>query len=633
LIETMTYTNLAGPLDDLDRIISQYLSRYDIQLEYAAQELEGNEGLFAYRGGNPYTDALQKAELFLRMGLKRPERLTVSGEDALELVARTHERYEAQSAALKSLEAEREIVQDCINSLAPFDGLNFPVERLHEFQATHCRFGRMPVSNYRQFETFLYNEPEILFVESKEGKDYVYGVYFVPGKYRERVDSQFSSLHFERIHLITEADGEPLTGAPAEAIAGLQVKRDALQGQINRLTGEIGQGIAENRGGLAEACYRVRDLFKSYDIKKYAARTRKDFYLLVGWMSAPDALALEQEVEEDEKVIFVKNPSHVTPSNAPPTVLKNPPGIRFFEFFVRMYGLPSYSETDPTPVLAVTYTLLFGVMFGDLGQGAVISILGILLYRIKHMALGAIMGVIGVSSMVFGAVYGTVFGFENLIPHLYQPAADIMGTLIRAGAAGAALLIAAMVVNMVNAIRQRDLAKLFFGPNGLAGLLFYGGMLGIVLAVVTGRTNLVGLLVGVFLVVPILLIALREPLGKLLERQKGILEDGLPLFIIQTVIELFDVLLSYFTNTISFVRVGAFALSHASMMAVVLMLSQTVSASGAAGHNWLVIVVGNLLVMALEGLVVGIQGLRLEFYEMFSRFYEGNGREFESYKK
>ena len=99
------------------------------------------------------------------------------------------------------------------------------------------------------------------------------------------------------------------------------------------------------------------------------------------------------------------------------------------------------------------------------------------------------------------------------------------------------------------------------------------------------------------------------------------------MFAIQTFFELFETLLAYFSNTISFVRIGAFAVSHGAMMGVVLMLSGAEKGT----VNWFGIVLGNLIVCGLEGLIVGIQVLRLEYYEMFSRFYKGSGRMFKPF--
>ena len=102
------------------------------------------------------------------------------------------------------------------------------------------------------------------------------------------------------------------------------------------------------------------------------------------------------------------------------------------------------------------------------------------------------------------------------------------------------------------------------------------------------------------------------------------------MFFVQGFFELFELLLSYFSNTLSFVRVGAFAVSHAAMMEVVLMLA---GAEAGGSPNWLVVIFGNLFVCGMEGLIVGIQVLRLEYYELFSRFYRGTGRAFKPYGK
>lgn len=121
---------------------------------------------------------------------------------------------------------------------------------------------------------------------------------------------------------------------------------------------------------------------------------------------------------------------------------------------------------------------------------------------------------------------------------------------------------------------------------------------------------------------------LKEPLAKKIEKSTEKMTEGKVMFFVQGFFELFETLLSYFSNTLSFVRIGAFAVSHAAMMEVVLMLA----GAEAGTPNWLIVVLGNLFVCGMEGLIVGIQVLRLEYYEMFSRFYKGNGREFKPYK-
>jgi len=133
----------------------------------------------------------------------------------------------------------------------------------------------------------------------------------------------------------------------------------------------------------------------------------------------------------------------------------------------------------------------------------------------------------------------------------------------------------------------------------------------------------------IFLGIPVLLFVFKEPLGNLVEKRHKKMEGGKVMFFVQAFFKLFETMLSYFSNTISYVRIGAFAVSHAAMMEVVLMLS----GASAGSTNWIIFVIGNIIVCGLEGLVVGIQVLRLEYYEMFSRFYKGTGREFKPFHK
>ncbi len=180
-----------------------------------------------------------------------------------------------------------------------------------------------------------------------------------------------------------------------------------------------------------------------------------------------------------------------------------------------------------------------------------------------------------------------------------------------------------MILNMLNGIKQKNLTKLLFSPNGLAGFVFYWAIIIAVLPLLGfGDSRLTGWYIGLFVVLPLLLIFLREPLGKFLMKQKDWKPETWGGYALESGFELVEVILSYVTNTISFLRVGAFALSHAGMMLVVFLLAKGTGTS----DNPIVIVLGNVLVMGIEGLLVGIQVLRLEFYELFGRFYNGEGR-------
>ena len=289
-----------------------------------------------------------------------------------------------------------------------------------------------------------------------------------------------------------------------------------------------------------------------------------------------------------------------------------------------MYGLPSYNEIDPSPIVALTYFLFFGMMFGDIGQGAVIILVGALMWFLKKLSLGKVLMTVGVSSMIFGCFYGSIFGIEDII-HGFNPNENINTVLFAAVGIGMFMIVAVIIVNIINGIRQKNVEKIFFSQNGLPGLVMYIGAVILVLVMLNFVKFSIpsGLLIAL-IVIALLIIFLREPLTKLVEGRGDVIPESKLDFILENFFELFEVVLSFLTNTISFIRIGAFALSHVGMMSVVFLLAETGS-----GYNPVILVIGNLFVIGFEGMIVCIQVLRLEFYELFGRFYEGDGRPFE----
>ena len=195
---------------------------------------------------------------------------------------------------------------------------------------------------------------------------------------------------------------------------------------------------------------------------------------------------------------------------------------------------------------------------------------------------------------------------------------------------GMGIILLSMIFQIINSLRAHDLENAWFSPNGVAGLIFYGSVVLAIVLFMTGHKMPANILLAVLFGVPVLMMVFKEPLAKKLEKRTGKTEGGKVMFFVQAFFELFETMLSYFSNTLSFVRIGAFAVSHAAMMEVVLMLG---GATQNSSPNWIVIVAGNIFVCLMEGLVVGIQVLRLEYYEMFSRFYKGSGREFKPYNQ
>ncbi|MCI9531804.1 MAG: ATPase [Lachnospiraceae bacterium] len=632
MIEKMKLLHITGPKGDIDRVVSQYLNKYEIHFENAMTSLNNLKNIRPFVETNLYKEAYQKGEeLKEYLDISRKTDLEVTAEQAKGIILSTSEELEGVAAKQEEVQEKLRRLKEWMVQIAPFLDLDFELCKLRDFHFIDYQFGRIKVENYHKLEQYVYQNPYTLFYECNNDREYVWGVYFVPHTHRVELEAVYASFQFEEIQVPEDLEDTPRQAftQAKEALAGLEQERERLQMQAM----EIVKGREQE---VLAACECLGSYCSNFDIRKYAACTQPkdgggEQYILYGWMPARDAGKLERDMAMDELIHWVEQEPGDDGGGKPPTKLKNPWILKPFELFVEMYGLPAYHEMDPTLFVALTYTLMFGIMFGDVGQGAVLVVGGVLLYRLKGMRLAGIIAAAGVWSVAFGFLYGSVFGFEEAIPALWmKPNGDIMGTLMIAVGFGAALILVAMVLNVVNALRAKEYGRLLFHQSGLAGLLCYGFVVVCAALLATGHQLPAMALVGAAVGIPLAAVLMKEPLCRLLEREDKIFPEGSKaMFFVEALVDGFDVVLSYATNTISFVRVGAFALSHAGMMGVVM----TLAGLEKGNPNWFIIVFGNVLVAGLEGLVVGIQVLRLEYYEMFSRFYSGTGKPFEAFRK
>lgn len=638
----MKFLSITGPKDDIGRVAERYLSKYEIHLENTLSELKTVKYLGPYFESNPYKKILEKAEELLTLidlsAVRTDKKITTEkaksiinalDDTLMELRQKRSEAYEKKEKLSASLQ-----------KIEPFKDFDCNINEILNFKFIKFRFGRISHEHYEQFENFLYNKLNTVFCKCRVDTDYIWGIYFVPEEDVRKVDAVFSSMHFERFYLPDEYQG-----TLEDAYNKLKYLIGQADDEIAEYTKKITALLEEEKESLYLAADKISQQYTNFDVRKLAACTREGeevFYILCGWMSEKDAKSFEKEIEEDDMISCIIEDDHSNINSIPPTKLKNPKIIKPFEMFIRMYGLPAYNEMDPTFFMALTYAFIFGAMFGDVGQGLCLMLGGYLLYRFKKLDLAAIISCAGLFSTFFGFMFGSIFGFEDIIEPVWLRPVSNMSTIPFIGklnsvfiisiAFGMFLILLNMVFHIINAVKAKDAENILFDTNGIAGLIFYGSLASVIILYMSGKKTPAGIILVIMFVIPLLMIALKEPLTKLVEKKADIMPEKKGMFIVQTFFEMFEVLLSYFSNTLSFVRIGAFAVSHAAMMEVVLSLA-------GAGHgqegsiNWLVIILGNIFVSGMEGLIVGIQVLRLEYYEFFSRFYKGTGREFVPFYK
>ena len=532
--------------------------------------------------------------------------------------------------------------------IRPFRNINYNISSILKFQFIHFRFGRIEKEYYQKFEKYIYENLDTIFIKCDEDDRYIWGIYFVPVHEAQRIHAVYSAMHFEKIFVPDQYDG---TAKAAYTALEAQYKKTIADLDANKAARKA--FFRKNASDIVSCKHTLSQFSRNFDIRKLAACTHGDnkeeaaadykpkepFYILCGWMTEEDAKAFQNDISGDSRIFCLIDENEQEDAHkTPPTKLKNPKLFKPFEMYTKMYGLPAYGEMDPTWFIAITYSFIFGAMFGDAGQGLVLLIGGYLLYRFKHIDLAGIISCAGIFSTFFGFMFGSVFGFEDIIEPVWLRPMDAMmnvpfiGKLntvfIIAIGFGMGIILLCMIFNIMNSLKAKDTEKVWFDTNSVAGLVFYGSAVIVIALFMTGHKLPGGIVLCIMFILPLLVMFLKEPLTNLVEKKPAAFEGGVGMFIVQGFFEMFEVLLSYFSNTLSFVRIGAYAVSHAAMMQVVLMLAGAENGS----PNWVVIVLGNIFVCGLEGLIVGIQVLRLEYYEMFSRFYKGSGRKFEPFR-
>ncbi|HSO07261.1 MAG TPA: V-type ATPase 116kDa subunit family protein [Pelomicrobium sp.] len=351
------------------------------------------------------------------------------------------------------------------------------------------------------------------------------------------------------------------------------------------------------------------------DMVQNASRGRGGLVLMTGWAPKRDIsglrLALDRHLARPYLLKLRAPERHERP--LVPSVVRQPALLKSFARLVETYGVPRYGEVDPTLLFAVSFVLMFGMMFGDVGQGALLAAIGFAL-RGPLAAARVLMVSAGASSVLFGFLYGSVFGFEHLIdPVWMSPLHDPMRVLLLAVYWGVGFIVVASLIKTYNLYVQRGWRAALFDAGGVAGIALYGGaVLGVTGWLRGGGFGLLPALVSCAGAAAILVNAYREQAGTAVERAMVAL------------IETLEAAIGFFANTLSFMRVGAFSLNHVALALAVFTIAEML---GGAGH-WIAIVVGNVFIMVLEGAIVAIQALRLEYYEGFSRFFSGDGREF-----
>ena len=637
----MQAVNIIGLMDSIDEVITVLGESGVFHPDDVSNFYSDIRDFTRLQSDNRYAEPLTNLKAALNRSKRRFPLVEVSEYNP------TYEELTAQADAIGTeidsmiddigaAAAARDEANHNYDVVRHFLGLGVEIEQVLKLRYMKARFGKLPKDSVQKLEAYK-NDGYVDFAVCTEDKTHCWGVYFAPIDQFERIDKIFDGLYFE------SADVVGVNETPREMIAELEKEIPRLETVFNEAVKKLDDYLDDNYELITRCLSKLEELNLYAGIKTKALQHGTGF-IIVGWIPTKSMKDLKTRLSKIKSVELDFSDAKNEMDKRPPVKLKNCFLAKPFEFYTEMYGVPKYSEMDPTFFVAITYVIIFGIMFADLGQGFCLAIAGWLMWKLKKMKIGKILLPCGISSMVFGTLFGSVFGDEHALDGMFRAmgyktkpievmAPENTNTIIIAAIGiGVVLLIVAMFLNVYSSLKQKNYGRALFSTSGVAGIVFYSAIVfGLTCEVLLNKHVLSLAYILGLIIFPFILIFFAEPLSKLVNGEKDWQPESWGGYIMEKIFESIEVLLSYVTNTMSFLRVGAFVLVHAGMMLVVFVLAGTVGPEGSFGY-YAVAVVGNILVMVLEALLVAIQVLRLEYYEMFSRFYSGEGRAFEPVK-
>ena len=356
-----------------------------------------------------------------------------------------------------------------------------------------------------------------------------------------------------------------------------------------------------------------------------AGAKKGTFVVFVGWCPHPEVVPLRERLAPlGGGVVELPRPAFADP----PTLLRTPKAAEPFRPLVEIYGTVRYPDIDPTPFTAFSFVLMFGMMFADAGHGLLLAVAGVVLRSSKNPRLAAlrkswILAVAaGLTATAFGAAYGEFFGPTGVVPVVWlQPLQNPLELLVAGVAVGAVLLAASYAIGTVNRLREGGVMEALLSSSGIAGSLLFAGV-GAAAIALWMRSDLVAI------------VACLPALAGLALLFTGFLHEsgGGGTGVLEAVVELVNSVIRLGANSISFARLAAFGMVHAAIGSLVWSAASGLYHGGLWWAAVPIFLVGNALAFTLELVVAGIQAMRLQYYELFSRIYSGEGRPFEPWR-
>ena len=429
-----------------------------------------------------------------------------------------YDEIKYKSKRLREIREDLKVIDGIEENYDYFKNVNIDLSKLSDLKYFKVRFGILDKEARFRLKKNYGNILAMIFHTATIDEGEVYLAIF-PKEVEKEIDRILKSLNWEDVEILGR-----YKGTAKEILENFETEKEALKKEEKEILEYRDNFLKSNREEVETAITSMLISENIEEVKRYMAKSNKYFYLS-GWVSLRDKDRVEEILSKyDGLLTSFRDP--IEQGIKPPTKLRNSNFFKPFELLVNMYGVPSYTEKDPTPLFAVTYMLLYGAMFGDLGQGAVFFLAGIFLSK-KNKSFGGLLKRLGFSSAVFGILYGSVFGIEEWIkPLLIRPFENINTTLGAAIGVGIVFLIISYALGFINKITNKEYEEAFLGKEGLAGFLVFLSFVNLAASKVLNVSIVPAKLCTIIIVISLLAMILSKVIMSAITKEKIETEDG-----------------------------------------------------------------------------------------------------------
>jgi len=547
--------------------------------------------------------------------------------------------------SLSNLSKEKEQLNHIKDMLVNMEAMNADFATVKELNLIQAIFASIPVRYIEELQAALTNSSPVYFSQRKFGKDTNFIFVATPNKHYDSVVKLLKMYHAE----IFQAPKD-LPDNTAMAIKEVDNQLKVNAEKEKELTDKLNKIGKDNREHFAVWKETAENILLLLSTKTKVLQSGL-FTTIEGFTPQNKFNELSDTLDKrlNGKIIIVKNEetSAVTGGQQdheahtqvmPPTRISNNRFVRPFEELTKLYGLPKYNEIDPTPIMAITFPILFGLMFGDLGHGLLMLIGGLTVGKLLKKNQGMknlcyIMAACGIAACITGVLFGDFFGRQIFTPLWFSPFEDIFGFLIFCLFVGIAQIMVGLVVEMGNFIVNHKIADAVL--TSIPKIAFF---IGGIFIIYNYQLDFAAWLSGPILaaIIPFILLVVGKPAYLAIAKPANPSGEHEEMdHLSNRLFEGGDFFTRLLGNTISYSRILALLMAHWALMLVVYTIADLIGSASilAIIASSVVIIFGNIFVLALEGLIVFIHTLRLHFYEWFSKFYSGTGTVFTPLKQ